>query len=59
MSSGGFTNYTLGSLQCVIVNRHNVLDGISVQKEVRVINDVALCRDLIVNNFNNFFRFEC
>jgi len=34
MSSGGFTISTLSSMQFVIVNVYNILDGISVQKDL-------------------------
>ena len=58
MSSGGFSNSTLGSLQCVIGNWNNMLDGISVQEDLWAINDVVLYGDLTVINFNNFSRFQ-
>jgi len=57
--SGEFIISTLPSLQFVTINLYNVLDGISVQKHVWAISNVALWRGFTENNFKNFQVLVC
>jgi hypothetical protein len=55
--TSGFTISTVSSLHFKKVNRYKFYDGISIQKVVWAMNDVAIYRCLTVINFNNFSNF--